>query len=102
VANGCDSAEKSMNAKIRSNPIRPDRDRGIMGQKIVMRTRNARKKLSPRSSTQKGNSGASVGLGVVWLARGRMVLKENAPSRTRKVRNNIQVTRVIAGAGSCV
>ena len=56
--------EKSMNAKIRSNPIRPGRDRRIMGTKIVMSTKHARKKLSPRSATQKGNSGASDGLDI--------------------------------------
>src|SRR5438093_13470827 len=32
-----------------------------MGTKIVISTRKPKKKLSPRSSIQKGNSGASVG-----------------------------------------
>src|SRR5947208_11034962 len=32
-----------------------------MGTKIVMTTKKPKKKLSPRSSIQKGNSGASVG-----------------------------------------
>jgi hypothetical protein len=36
-----------------------------MGTKMVMITRNARKKLSPRSSAQKGNSGFSVCLRIV-------------------------------------
>jgi hypothetical protein len=36
-----------------------------IGTKIVMSTRNARKKLSPRSSTQTGNNAASVGFRVV-------------------------------------
>jgi len=47
--------EKSMNAKIRSNPIRPERDRRIMGTKIVMSTRKREeRKLSPRFRDPKG------------------------------------------------
>jgi hypothetical protein len=49
-----------VNEKIRSIPIRRNRDSRNIGTKMVMSTRNARKKLSPRSSTQKGNRGASV------------------------------------------
>jgi hypothetical protein len=56
--------EKTIKAKTRSSPIRPDRDRGIIGTKIAMSTRNERKKVSPRSSTQKGNSDVSVGFGI--------------------------------------
>jgi hypothetical protein len=51
---------KSINEKIRSIPIRRNRDSRTIGTKMVMSTRKARKKLCPRSSTQKGNSGASV------------------------------------------
>src|ERR1700732_3897478 len=47
-----------MSAKIRSNPIRPGRDSLTIGTKTVMSTRNARKKLTPRSSIQRGNAGA--------------------------------------------
>src|SRR5260370_40705617 len=36
-----------------------------MGTKIVTRTRKTRKKLNPRSSTQKGNSGFSIRFGIV-------------------------------------
>lgn len=48
-----------------ASAIRPGRDRRITGTKIVISTKNARKILSPRSSTQKGNSGVSIGLVVV-------------------------------------
>lgn len=70
--------EKSINAKTRSNPIRPDRDRRIIGTKIVMSTRNAREKLNPRSSTQKVNKGLTVVFGIVWLGRARMVLEQTS------------------------
>ena len=43
-----------MSAKIRSMAIRPERDRRIIGTKMVMNTRNPRKKLRPLSSIQKG------------------------------------------------
>lgn len=52
--------ENGMSANIRPNPIRPYRDKVIMGTKMVTRTRDARKKLEPRPSPQKGNSGDSV------------------------------------------
>src|SRR5207237_2600571 len=52
---------KSKMDKSKSNAIRPDRDRPTMETKIVMNTKKPKTKLSPRSSIQKGNSGASVG-----------------------------------------
>jgi hypothetical protein len=59
-----------------------------------MSTRNARKKLSPRTATQKGNSGASVGpdnLIAPWLHGPRLKLKYPPALRTpSQVRKNVQ------------
>jgi hypothetical protein len=56
--------EKTMSAKMRPSPIRPYRDKGTIGTKMVTIIRNARKKLNPRSSTQKGKSETSLDFGV--------------------------------------
>jgi hypothetical protein len=55
--------EKTINANIRPSPIRPYRDKETIGTKMVTIIRNARKKLNPLSSTQKGKSDVSVEFG---------------------------------------
>jgi hypothetical protein len=52
--------ERSMSAKVRSIAIRPGRDSPTMGTKIVISTRNARKKLRCRSSRQKPGNRRSI------------------------------------------
>jgi hypothetical protein len=49
--------ENNMRANIRPIPIRPNRDNVTIGTTMVVIIRNARKKLNPRSSIQKGNTG---------------------------------------------
>jgi hypothetical protein len=62
---------------------------------MVMRTRNARKKLSPRSSIQKGNRGASAGFDTAFFPRSRMVsnkLPSQRPEEGEKVQPSVFVS----------